>query len=1104
MNSSTPVRLTRTRLRAALRAAGPLLLALGAFLAPASAAAQDPDLQVTWTHNSATFTLANHSEAWELKQVTPTSSYCRKQSASQRSVTLSLSPSTSYWFNAQRWTAGDCGVGGLIDEVGFTTLAPPTAPPKPTGLTATAGNAQVTLSWTSGGDGGAAITRWEYGRFTTSVGQWTAVPNSGPSTTSHTVTGLTNGEEYQFKVRAVNSVGNGAESDASTGVSPEAEKPPAPSKPTATAGNAQVSLSWTSGGNGGSAITGWKYQQKEGSGDFGDWTSIPNSGASTTSYTVTNLTNGTSYQFKVLAVNAKGDGAASDASDAATPGTVPAAPTGLTATAGNGQVSLSWTAGDDGGFDVTGWKYQQKEGSGNFGDWTSIPNSGASTRGYSVSRLKNGTSYQFKVRAVNAKGDGAESAAVSATPQGVVPLAATKPSATASRQAANTGYVDLSWTSGGDGGSTITRWDYRQSEDGGNFGSWTEVPNSGASTTSHRVTNLTNGTAYRFKVRAVNARGDGAESPASDPATPAGYAQSPPATPTVTAGAADGVLIVSWDVDDGGAGLKRLILRWKPCANFSCYAKQVDVSGKTGSRTLTGLKHGTKYWVQIQVTTNIASAGWSNAGTATTAGDAADNPPDDNNDGNDGGGTPPADDGQGDGQGGGGVPPGGDGQGGGDGGGQGGGQGGDDDDDDDGDGGGVVPDPPSDPPPRWIGDLALEVAGDGTFILYWKGEWKDGGGTMAIESRSRHHGWQDLMTGMGTGSGKMRLEGMDKEEAYTLRLRRETTAGVRHSDEIAAVPDGWRGRCRGGARYMCLRDRRFEVRVHWSNPDVPGDMGNGGAIVTPISDESGLFWFFDPANIELVVKVLDGRKLNGAHWVFFGALSDVEYWLTVRDTSTGLARTYHNPPKEVCGQSDVQAFVEDEPPAASGSSSTAAGSTTAGPLTAGPPEFGGIDLLGLNLAPLPLGAPASSPAPSATPRSGEPEPRAASAASHPAGTCVPSAARLCLLDGRFALEVRFIDPNVTDPEASPEKPGLVLPSLTTEQTGFFWFFDEANIELAAKVLDGRALNGKHWLLYGGLSDVEYTLTVTDTVTGLTKPYTNEQGSVCGRIDTNAF
>lgn len=79
-----------------------------------------------------------------------------------------------------------------------------------------------------------------------------------------------------------------------------------------------------------------------------------------------------------------------------------------------------------------------------------------------------------------------------------------------------------------------------------------------------------------------------------------------------------------------------------------------------------------------------------------------------------------------------------------------------------------------------------------------------------------------------------------------------------------------------------------------------------------------------------------------------------------------------------------------------------------------------------------------------------------------------------------------------------------MPALSTGSSGFFWFFNPENIELAAKVLDGRAQNGRFWLLYGGLSDVEYRLTVTDTVTGTRKLYRNEQGSLCGRIDTDAF
>ena len=59
------------------------------------------------------------------------------------------------------------------------------------------------------------------------------------------------------------------------------------------------------------------------------------------------------------------------------------------------------------------------------------------------------------------------------------------------------------------------------------------------------------------------------------------------------------------------------------------------------------------------------------------------------------------------------------------------------------------------------------------------------------------------------------------------------------------------------------------------------------APAVPITADTGYFWFFDDANVELVVKVLDGRSVNGHFWVFFGALSDVGYSITVTDTATG-------------------------------------------------------------------------------------------------------------------------------------------------------------------------------------------------------------------------
>jgi hypothetical protein len=95
------------------------------------------------------------------------------------------------------------------------------------------------------------------------------------------------------------------------------------------------------------------------------------------------------------------------------------------------------------------------------------------------------------------------------------------------------------------------------------------------------------------------------------------------------------------------------------------------------------------------------------------------------------------------------------------------------------------------------------------------------------------------------------------------------------------------------------------------------------------------------------------------------------------------------------------------------------------------------------------------------------------------------------------VEVAFTDPR----NAAPGQ-GRAVP--LTADTGAFWFFDPSNLELMVKVLDGRALNGHFWVFYGALSDVDYTLTVTDTETGKKKTYRNERGQLASRADTSAF
>ena len=188
-----------------------------------------------------------------------------------------------------------------------------------------------------------------------------------------------------------------------------------------------MTLSWTaSADNGGRAITKHQYREKVGTGSFGGWQNIPNSAAgeaNATSYTRTNRTNGTAYAYEVRAVNEVGDGGESNEAGATpTPaGTVASAPTNLTAMAGNGQVTLSWTASaSNGGNAITEHEYCQKESetaSCGANDWTDIADSApgeANATGYGVTSLTNGRAYTFRVRAVNVKGGSEPSNAVAA------------------------------------------------------------------------------------------------------------------------------------------------------------------------------------------------------------------------------------------------------------------------------------------------------------------------------------------------------------------------------------------------------------------------------------------------------------------------------------------------------------------------------------------------------------------------------------------------------------------------------------------------------------------------------------------------------------------
>ena len=100
--------------------------------------------------------------------------------------------------------------------------------------------------------------------------------------------------------------------------------------------------------------------------------------------------------------------------------------------------------------------------------------------------------------------------------------------------------------------------------------------------------------------------------------------------------------------------------------------------------------------------------------------------------------------------------------------------------------------------------------------------------------------------------------------------------------------------------------RAAASQSRWRSPISRATPGSGRTI--ELTSDTGGFWFFNPANLELLVKVLDGRPVNGKFWVFFGALSNVPYTVTVTDTETGAQRTYVNPSGQFASRADTSAF----------------------------------------------------------------------------------------------------------------------------------------------------------------------------------------------------
>ena len=451
---------------------------------------------------------------------------------------------------------------------GCATDTPPGAP---SGLTAAAGDGIVTLSWDDPLN--AAITGYEYrSRAAPPAPGWTAwttIAGSDAYTTSHTVTGLTNGTEYRFKLRAVNARGAGgagpvaapwfvsatpAGAETKPKPTPTPEPTPAPTPPgtpssvTVTRADGELTARWHAVS--GAATYHVTYSDNNG----GNWSLAaldhPADAGEHESITVSGVSNAKTYIVGVRAKNAAGGGGWRNSAPAGPyvpepppkPKPTPAAPAGVTAAAGDGSVTLSWDGPSDS--TITGYEYRSRWSGVAWSAWTAISGSDAATASHTVTGLSNGREYRFKLRAVNASG--ASGPAPAAAPWYVAATPAIPPpnTPTGLEAAAGDGSATMTWNDPGD--ASITGYRYQQREDGGAWGQQKPIEGSGAGTTSHQVSGLASGTTYHFKLQALNASGASAAAQAS--ATLPGLIPGPAA---INITRAAGALTATWTAVPG-------------------------------------------------------------------------------------------------------------------------------------------------------------------------------------------------------------------------------------------------------------------------------------------------------------------------------------------------------------------------------------------------------------------------------------------------------------------------------------------------------------------------------------------------------------------------
>ncbi len=524
--------------------------------------------------------------------------------AGQFSATVAVPQSATVYTIKVRAVNGAGAGAAAIWRVSPVT-DPPTAPQN---LGVTAGKGQLVLDWDApASDGGSPILKYQYSVSTIDEANWKDVPDSNASTKQHTLTGLEGKTTYYVKLRAVNAAGVGAAAQKEITTLPKA--PSAPRELTASSDHGRkITLTWKAPqSDGGEEIIRYEYMYyAAGSSAVVKWLPIPESNASTTSYTFSGLEARKDYVFTLRAVNMLGGGGESTVT-AQTHASGPSKPQNFTAVPGDGQFTYIWDPPEnDGGLPLTYWYTYTDIQNSYQPPLQQIPGSNSDTTSFTLTGLENGCEYMLILRVANAVGSE------------IIfhwAVLATVPTAPQNFQAVpGDGQVALTWEAPqSNGHAAITG--YEVSKDNGS--TW-----EAASTHSgHTFAELENGAEYTFKARAVNRMGNGAE--ATVTATPQATVTVPTAPLNIAASPGDEQVSLTWEAPQSNGGAA--ITKYQVSATTGGTENWQDIpdSGPdTTGHTVTGLTNGTLYTFKVRAV-NSAGTGMAASTTATPASQAA-------------------------------------------------------------------------------------------------------------------------------------------------------------------------------------------------------------------------------------------------------------------------------------------------------------------------------------------------------------------------------------------------------------------------------------------------------------------------------------------------